>query len=290
MFPMHDPSRTTVRFVGLIALVVALASLVGCGTGAQNPEPLRSPGCGASDVAPGDYEAVNAVDDANQIYWVVVPEAYTGDDPVPLYLKLASGGGDAYANYAAWRPLIDDPGGLFVVAGTRTPAETEVATYEALLERLSNEYCVDLNRVHLFGSSSSSALTARLVCQMPGTFASFADSLGSFNLLGDCVPEPTPLVSITGDDDRSSVTGSVAVWAEINGCDLEPVAVDLGEGITRYTYEGCVADTVLYDFDGMGHQLPDTECVGPAGRYCAEYSDFETFSTYAEFFAEHPLG
>lgn len=269
-----------------VAVLVVTALLAGCGAG---PDVRASDGCGTTRVEPGDYEAVNTANGAEQVYWVVVPESYDVDEPMPLYLKLGSGGGDAGANYAAWRPLIGEPEGLFVVAGTRTSAETEPATYEALLDRLTTEYCIDLDRIHVQGSSWSSGLAARLMCAMPDTFASFADSLGSFSNLGDCDPEPKPLVSITGDSDRTAVTASVETWAAINGCDPDPDVDDLGAGITRFTYRSCEADTVLYDFAGMSHQLPATECVGPAGIYCAEYEDFDTFTTYEAFFAEHPL-
>jgi len=64
---------------------------------------------------------------------------------------------------------------------------------------------------------------------------------------------------------------------------------DLGSGITRHTYQGCAADVVVYDFQGMGHQLAAFECTGPAGSYCAEYEDFDSFQAWEEFFAQHPL-
>jgi polyhydroxybutyrate depolymerase len=248
-----------------------------------------SVGCGVPEVAPGDYEAVNDANGADQTYWTVVPESYSADDPLPVYLLLASGNGNADQNFAAWRPLIGDPEGLFVVAGTELDAEFEVDTYVGLIDQIGANYCVDLDHIHVIGSSRSAALAAKLMCQMPETFASFADSVGTFGRLSSCEPTPKALVAMTGDTDRPQVTVSVGAWAAINNCDTDPQAEDLGSGITRYTYEGCDEDTVLYDFEGMGHQLPATECIGPAGRYCAEYEDFDAFDTWGQFFAEHPL-
>ena len=40
---------------------------------------------------------------------------------------------------------------------------------------------------------------------------------------------------------------------------------------------------------GMGHQLVSAECTGPAGSYCAEYENFDSFDIWEQFFAEHPL-
>jgi polyhydroxybutyrate depolymerase len=175
------------------------------------------------------------------------------------------------------------------VADTRTTAQSQVETYLGLIEELVSDYCVDLDRIHIIGSSWSAGLAARLMCEMPDTFASFADSVGSFGNLGSCEPIPKPLIAMTGDFDRTAVVGSVARWATINECDPDPKAEDLGSGITRHTYRGCAADVVLYDFQGMGHQLAAFECTGPAGSYCAEYEDFDSFQAWEEFFAEHPL-
>lgn len=248
-----------------------------------------SVGCGTADVAPGDYEAVNDTNGAKQTYWTVVPDSYSIDDPLPVYLLLAAGGGNANQNYAGWRPLVGDPEGLFVVADTQTSAEAEVDTYVGLIDQIGADYCVDLDHIHIIGNSWSAALAAKLMCQMPETFASFADSIGTFGMLGSCEPAPKALVAMTGDSDRSQVAKSVEAWAGVNNCDPDPQAEDLGSGITRHTYQGCDEDVVMYDFEGMGHQLAATECTGPAGSYCAEYEDFDAFDTWEQFFAEHPL-
>lgn len=272
-------------------VVIACWSVAACGDGGTEAGVRESSGC-ASDtvVEPGDYAAMNDVDGAGQEYWTVVPGSYDGA-PLPVHIILGSGSGLADDNYAGWRPFLDDDDGLVVIVGTDPATDTSVATFEALVEALGADYCIDLDRVHLSGSSWSSDLTASLMCEMPDTFASFADGLGPFRSLGFCEPVPKPLVAITGDRDRTAVAGSVEVWAEINQCDAEPVTTDLGSGITRFTYQGCEADVVYYSFEGMGHQYPAKECVGPAAEngLCAEYADFDVFDVWNDFFAEHPL-
>jgi polyhydroxybutyrate depolymerase len=170
-----------------------------------------------------------------------------------------------------------------------TIEEAEVDTYVGLIDQIGADYCVDLDHIHVLGGSWSAGLAAKLMCRMPETFASFAESVGTFGMLGSCEPIPKALVAMTGDSDRTAMTESVETWAAINNCDPDPTAEDLGSGITRYTYQGCDEDVVLYDFEGMGHQLPATECTGPVGSSCAEYEDFDAFDTWEEFFAEHPL-
>lgn len=278
----------------VVVLVVASVSAACSGDSAESGDVSSSDvrssvGCGDAEVAPGDYEAVNDTNGADQTYWTVVPESYSVDDPLPVYLFLAAGGGDANQNYAAWRPLIGDPEGLFVVADTTTSEQGEVDTYVELIDQIGVDYCVDLDHIHVIGNSWSAGLAAKLMCQMPETFASFADSIGTFGMLGSCEPTPKALVAMTGDPDRYQVTKSVEAWAGFNNCDPDPQVEDLGSSITRHTYQGCDEDVVLYDFEGMGHQLASAECTGPAGSYCAEYENFDSFDIWEQFFAEHPL-
>lgn len=270
--------------VGSLALVLVLA---GCTT---ESNPAASVGCDNAPVAPGDYEGLNDVDGAGQKCWTIVPPTQQGD-PIPLHMLLASAGGHADQNYAAWRPFIDDSDGLVVIVGTDPDTDSSVDTFEVLVDQLGKDYCIDLDRVHVSGGSWSSALAAVLMCEMPDTFASFADSLGGFVIDLVCEPIPKPLLAITGDPDHSQVARSVEYWADINQCDPDPTVADLGSGIIRYTYGSCEADVVFYHFEGMGHQIPVNTCVGPAmaAGVCAEYPTFDSFDAWTEFFAEHPL-
>jgi hypothetical protein len=84
----------------VVVLVVASVS-AGCSSDSNesgdvvSSDVRGSVGCGTAEVAPGDYESVNDANGANQTYWTVVPESYSVDDPLPVYLLLAAGGGDA---------------------------------------------------------------------------------------------------------------------------------------------------------------------------------------------------
>lgn len=280
------------RGLGILAGVACLVAAA-CGGSDDGVESdvRESAACGGGRaVQPGDYVAVNDVDGAGQKYWTVVPNSYDGG-PLPVHMILGSGGGSADTNYEAWRPFLDADDGLVVIVGTGLDTDRSVDTFEALVDQLGEDYCIDLDRIHLSGSSSSAHLTALLMCEMPDTFASFADGGGSFMQAPVHCPTPKPLVAMTGDVDRENVERSVESWAEINGCEPEPTAEDLGSGITRFTYERCDADVVFYDLEGMGHAAPMKRCVGPAvdAGVCAEYADFDSFDVWNDFFAEHPL-
>ncbi len=210
-----------------MTMAVALAAAAVVPVAAQSEGAARpSSGCEAPLAAPGDYEAVNDFDGADQKHFVIVPEHYAEISPAPLYLFLGSGGGDAHLNYAGWRDAFDDEPMVIAIVGTETTTQQAPATLLALVDELAADYCIDLRRVHVGGSSSSAHAAAQLACEGPDRIASFKDGMGSF-LVKTCDPErQVPLLAITGNSDRPWVTQSVERWAETNGRDPEPLVDD----------------------------------------------------------------
>jgi len=275
---------------GWVALVT-LALLVGSAISVVGQEDMASPsaGCDKPLVAPGDYEGINGVGDDAEKYWVVVPGSYGQKGPVPLVLWLSSGGGFADSNYVGWGPYLDQVEALFVVAGTETEYSTKDDTMLALIDRLEEGYCIDTNRIHVMGESSSSGAVGRLACAGSDRIASFLGGMGGFDAPG-CVPErPVPLIAITGDQDRWIVEPSVERWAEVNGCDGDPLIEELGSGVSRSTYQGCDGDVVSFDIEGVGHAFIFHECIGPAAGYCQAYAEVDQLDDALEFFEQHPL-
>ena len=248
-----------------------------------------SAGCDKPLVEPGDYDGVNDVGDDAEKYWVVVPDSYGENGPVPLVLWLSSGGGFVDSNYAGWRPYLDDIDVLFAVASTETERSLDTDTMLTLIDRLEEGYCIDLRRIHVMGESSSSGAVGRLACAGSERIASFLGGIGGFNAPG-CVPErAVPLFAITGDQDRWIVKPSVERWAEANGCDADPVVEGLGSGVSRSTYQGCDGDVVFFDIEGVGHAFIFHECIGPAAGFCRAYAEVDQLDDALEFFEQHPL-
>jgi poly(3-hydroxybutyrate) depolymerase len=248
-----------------------------------------SAGCDKPIVESGDYEGVNDVGDDAERYWVVVPESYGQNAPLPLVLWLSSGGGFVDSNYAGWRPYLDDIDVLFAVASTETERSLETDTMLALLDRLEADFCIDLRRIHVMGESSSSGAVGRLACAGSQRIASFLGGMGGFDAPG-CVPErPVPLFALTGDQDRWIVAPSVERWATANGCDADPLVEDLGSGVSRSTYRGCDGDVVFYDIEGVGHAFIFHECIGPAAGFCRAYAEVDQLDDALEFFEQHPM-
>ena len=248
-----------------------------------------SAGCDKPFVEPGDYELINDVGDDAEKYWVVVPEPYGENGPVPLVLWLSSGGGFVDSNYVGWRPYLDDIDVLFAVASTETERSLDTDTMLALIDRLEQDFCIDLRRIHVMGESSSSGAVGRLACAGSERVASFLGGMGGFDAPG-CVPErAVPLFAITGDQDRWIVEPSVERWAEVNGCDVDPLVEDLGSGVSRSTYQGCDGDLVFFDIEGVGHAFIFHECIGPAAGFCRAYAEVDQLDDALEFFEQHPL-
>jgi len=268
-------------------IVVLLGGMGGAAVGQPDEAVLPSSGCEVPLAEPGDYAASYVVGDSTAKYWVVVPETYAQEAPIPLVLWLSSGDGDADTHYVGWKPYLDDIGELFVVVG-KTGA-WDVDALVSLIDQLTLDYCIDPRRVHVMGSSSSAYALAKLVCQESGRIASFQGSMGLFKPVG-CVPErPVPLTALTGGNDRTAVGVSVAQWAAWNGCEAEPLVEDLGSGVSRHAYQDCAADVVLLDIEGAGHNFVFHECIGPAAGYCRAYQEVDQLEEALAFFEQHPL-
>lgn len=252
-----------------------------------------SAGCDRPLADPGDYEGVHVFGDVEQPFWMVVPEVYADVAPAPLYLNLASGSGDHHGFFEGWRPNLDDLEGLMAIvntsAGASPPGRRSHETLIALIDHIGEEYCVDPTRVHVMGTAWASGLADRLACEAPGRVASFVGAFGGGGS-SMCNPErPVPLLTFTGDADRSGVTALVARWVEANGCDPEPLVDDLGSGVFRKSYENCEADLVYFDIEGLGHALPMHESKGPGARWTVEYEEVDFLEETLRFFADHPL-
>jgi polyhydroxybutyrate depolymerase len=238
---------------------------------------------------PGEYKGLGQFGDLDQPYWMVVPASYAEIAPAPLYLHLASGGGDHNPWMDGWRPYLDDLDGVMAMVNTVTAARGKPDALASLIDHIGAEYCVDPQRVHVMGGSSSFPVADRLACEHSDKVASFSAIAGSSSAT-DCAPtRPVPLLAVTGDPDRGGVGRLVERWVTINGCDPEPVVEDLGSGVQQKAYQNCAADILFYDIEGMGHTFPMHEPRGPAAALAEEYEELDFLEAALQFFAEHPL-
>lgn len=246
-------------------------------------------GCGAVHV-PGEYEEAGMFGDIEQPYWMVVPDVYDESVPAPLYLNLPSGGGSHHVGMDGWRPYLDDLNGLMVIISTENPEAASPDALVSLIDQISSDYCVNPKQVHVMGTAWTGPIAENLACSASERIASFVSAPNIANG-PDCTPSRPvpPLLTLTGDADRSMTTDLVARWTDINDCNPEPVVEDLGSGVFQKAFQNCKADILFYDIQGMDHCFVFHEAKGPAAVFVCEYEEFDYLQGALKFFAEHPL-
>ena len=286
----RKPSRAARRWVGIPIVVLLLG--VGVSACGEDEQAAGTSGCDKPLAAPGEYEGELVVGDATQAYWMIVPESYAESTPAQLELQLATGHGDHTWALGGARHYIDPAGVLSAIVNTSAGPHRTPEMLASLIDHLGEQYCVDANRIHVVGFSSSQTLAAELACVASDRVASVSSSMGDGPPTMPCSPgRAVPLISFTGDTDRAGMQPLIEMWADLNGCDPEPVVEDLGSGVSRTTYQGCEADVVFYDIEGLGHKWPMRQPHGPlqAVGYAAQYDEVDYFEATYEFFADHPM-
>lgn len=193
----------------------------------------------------------------------------------------------------------------------------DVAYVRALLDDLENHYSVDRSRVYSCGISNGGMMSHRLAMEMADRFAAIAAVAGTLTLdREDCRPSrPVPVLQIHGLSDWivpydgvseqarkilpfvsfRSVDDTMAIWAELNHCDPEPVIEPLpdkhndGTVVTRWIYRPRQgnAEVVLYRIAGGGHTWPGRKAPLPfLGRSSEE---IDANDLIWDFFQRHTL-
>lgn len=150
---------------------------------------------------------------------------------------------------------------------------------EALLDRLEDELCVDLDRVYATGMSNGGMFAHRLGCAMPERFAAIAPVGGTLARGFKCAPRaPLAMMNVYGrhDDyvsqrgDTSSdgyyyeaATEVLALWAgaESQRCDPATTVYETGQdgvaGLACVQHDACAsgAEVVHCEWDGA-HDWP----------------------------------
>jgi poly(3-hydroxybutyrate) depolymerase len=188
-----------------------------------------------------------------------------------------------------WEPYLGPAESVFVVAEQRTFKHRETSTLTALIDQLIEGYCIDPRRIHAMGQSGSTFTVGLLACAASERIASFSAGLGAFQPVGCTQQRPVPLMATTGDPDRGTFHRYVELWAEAYECSSDPIVEDLGSGVTRTAHQGCLADIVLYDVEGVGHGIFLQECLRSGFDSCFENEAFDLLREAELFFAEHPL-
>lgn len=274
--------------VVLAALLLAAPGPVG---GASPSPPAASPDGSCRTLLTGYQLLSLPIDRLERQVLVMVPPARRAG---PMRLVLAFHGHSAHAGpFAATSDLSNaalqdgfvvaypqgsgEPSDWHFPGGPREPEGSlgDLALVEALLDRLTDEGCVDTHAVFLVGHSKGGGMADAVACSMAERVAGVV--LAAATQYGiPCDPSrPVPIVAFHAVNDRilpydgghiagtpdsapqqQPVEGAIARWAARNGCASGPATTRLPEGGAVLTWAGCQAPVVLHRLVRGGHAYP----------------------------------
>jgi polyhydroxybutyrate depolymerase len=252
-------------------------------------------------------------------YVLYVPESYTGQDSVPLLFNFHGMGGTAYeqmewgdfrsiADSAAF--LIAHPQGTgnngmtFWNIGQDTTAVDDIGFTEAMIDSISAEYNINLDRVYATGKSMGGFFSIHLAGQLSEKIAAIASVSGTMtqDMYNNMSPvHPTPFLQIHGTDDLLvpyngnpiylSVADVLDYWIEYNNCNTTPVVtplpdIDPGDGSTveHWVYDEGDNEVNVEHFKvlGGGHSWPGSDDPYPGTNFDIDASEeiWNFFSRY----------
>ncbi len=232
-------------------------------------------------------------------YMVYLPNNYTGSTTFPLVIYLHSYGWNAQQgmNYTQLNQVADDSDFIVVYPsgvpnwnsgigdnpGWSTPNVDDVGFIDALIDTMSNNYSIDLERIYACGYSNGGMMAYKLACQLSHRIAAIAS-------VGGCISTSTaessnpvrtipvlqihgtsdPWVPINGSTGWYSVDQTLSHWTSLNDCvqvdttilpDLDPTD---GCTVEKVSYTNCSdnSSVVYYKVINGGHSWPG---AGPAG-------------------------
>ena len=230
-------------------------------------------------------------------YILYVPANYTGASSVPLLFNFH--GYTSNANDQMWYGdfrSISDTAGFIIVhpqgtidgngathfnVGWGASSVDDVSFTGALIDSLSSEYNINLDRVYSTGMSNGGFMSFLLACELSDRIAGIASVTGSivpFTLTTCNALHPTPVMQIHGTTDGTvpytggigwsePITSLMDYWANYNNCTLTPVIenmpdINAGDGSTveKYSYlsgDSCV-EVIHYKITNGDHTWPGT--------------------------------
>jgi poly(3-hydroxybutyrate) depolymerase len=183
------------------------------------PDP--SPGCGSQPIA---SEASITLNGASASYVLDLAQNYDVNRPYPLIISLRG----AYVTAAAFRRYLDLPsvvGADGIVAnldcadGAATwDMQRDLVFFDALLEKLEADYCVDRRRIFVVGNATGALFASSVVCMRSGLVRGFGSLSGAVPSVA-CTERPAVWIS-QGNADMNVELGrsSRSYWVRQNQC------------------------------------------------------------------------
>ncbi len=195
--------------------------------------PHLSPGCGKSRADSSLSVTVNGIE---RSFLLTVPRRYVEHDPAPLIVAFhgrtnsneqvrAYFGLDREATgyFVAYPAAIKKDNGSFSWSdpGDKGLEWRDIAFFDALVEKLGNNYCIDLDKIYVVGHSLGASMASVVACARGGVVRASA-VVGGSAIVGNC-RGPTAALIINNPNDTLSPHKSAEAMRDIrvaeNACE-----------------------------------------------------------------------
>ena len=245
----------------------------------------------------------------NQIdrrFYLYVPNNYTANVPIPILFNFHGGGGDpiSYMSYTSdmsglaeannfiliYPEAIADPGTgsiSWIDKATNGAPRDETLFIESIINSVSSNYSVDLDRIYACGYSEGGIFSYELACRLNNYIAGIASVSGSMlsesersNLgFSNCSPQhPTAIMLIPGTSDSNahslyqgccldwgldsyylSVDQITDYWTNYNTTDNNPLVSDVSN---TNTSDGSTVQRKIWSNGEGGVEVQELKVIG----------------------------
>lgn len=211
-------------------------------------------------------------DGLTRSYRLYVPDSYDPNTAVPLVFNLHGYTSNASqqefygdfrgiadtANFILVHPdgTLDGSGNRFWNAFGASGGVDDVGFISALIDKIDEDYNIDLNRVYSCGMSNGGFMSYRLACELSNRITAIASVTGTMaiNAPATCNPsKPTPIMQIHGTADptvpysgnstMTAIESVVDFWVNKNNCNPTPIVTAVPN---TNTTDMCTAEHYLY--------------------------------------------
>ena len=234
-------------------------------------------------------------DGLTRSYRLYVPDSYDPNTAVPLVFNLHGYTSNALqqevygdfrsiadtANFILVHPdgTLDGSGNRFWNAFGASGGVDDVGFISALIDKIDEDYNIDLNRVYSCVMSNGGFMSYRLACELGNRITAIASVTGTMaiNAPATCNPyKPTPVMQIHGTADPTvpydgnslmiAIETVVDFWVDENNCNPTPIIINVPNTNTndmctaqRFLYHsGSNGSTVeFFKIDGGAHTWPN---------------------------------
>ena len=168
-----------------------------------------------------------------------------------------------------------------------------------MIDDISNNFNIDLNRIYACGMSNGGYMSYRLACDLSDKIAAFGSVTGNFMLnssLNDCLDQgrEIPIIHFHGTadgvvnyyppsfDNSLAVQESIEFWSNYNSLDNEMIyQINNNVEVYKYYSESSLTEFVHYKVSGGGHEW--------FGSPWAINWGFNTSAELVDFFLQYQL-